>query len=162
MAAAATYVPITTQTLGSAASTITFSSIPQTYTDLRLVFWTLGSAGADCMLNLNSDTGTNYSFTEVLGSGSGVNSYRFSSKTFMYIDYYGYDTTNPLFSSVDFLNYSNTTTYKSILVTGGDTRVGLNVGLWRSTSAISTILLTSSGANFAAGATATLYGILAA
>jgi hypothetical protein len=162
MAVQFTYVPIATQTLGSAASTITFSSIPQTYTDLRLVLWTLGSAGADCMLNLNSDTGTNYSFTQLLGSGSAASSYRTSSRTFAYIDYYGYDTTNPLLSSVDFLNYSNTTTYKSFLATGGDTRVGSSIGLWRSTSAISTILLTSSGANFAAGATFTLYGLAAA
>ena len=57
MAAGSTYTPIATTTLGS-AGTITFSSIPSTYTDLVIVLNGNGSRVAgtdDTGLRLNSD-----------------------------------------------------------------------------------------------------------
>ena len=62
MAAGATYEPIATQTLASAAATITFSSIAATYTDLRLIF-AKPIGGSSLLLRFNSDTATNYSWT---------------------------------------------------------------------------------------------------
>ena len=60
---AATYEPIATTTLGSAASSITFNSIPATYTDLRVVLVGTTTATANCWLTFNSDGATNYSDT---------------------------------------------------------------------------------------------------
>ena len=74
----ATYDPIATTTLGSAASTITFSSIPNTFTDLRLVLFgvTLNATGTYNQIRFNNDTGTNYSWTQLLGNGSAAQAQR--------------------------------------------------------------------------------------
>jgi hypothetical protein len=66
------------------------------------------------------------------------------------------------------MNYSNSTTYKTVL--GRSNRASsdtaADVGLWRSTSAITRIDLAMGGSfptnNFASGSTFTLYGIAAA
>ena len=69
---ASTYEPIATTTLGSAASSITFSSIPATYTDLRLVLVHTPSASTgNAQMQFNSDTATNYSYTYRQRIGSG-------------------------------------------------------------------------------------------
>ena len=70
-----TYTPIARQTLGSAAASVTFSSIPQGYTDLVLVM-NLGAATSDYVqIVLNSDTAnTLYSGTYLLGNGSSASS----------------------------------------------------------------------------------------
>jgi hypothetical protein len=62
------------------------------------------------------------------------------------------------------MNYSNTTTYKTILERANQPQAVTNsiVGLWRSTSAISTITMTTSSGTVSAGSTFTLYGILKA
>ena len=67
---ATTYVPIATQTLSSTASTITFSSIPSTYADLRLTYVGVTPSSSWIGLRLNGDTGTNYSGRWMFGSGS--------------------------------------------------------------------------------------------
>jgi hypothetical protein len=63
------------------------------------------------------------------------------------------------------MNYSNTTTNKTILsrINNAENSTVARVTLWRNTAAISTIFLTEgNGANFIAGSTFTLYGIKAA
>jgi hypothetical protein len=68
---AATYEPIETQTLGSAAASVTFSSITGSYTDLILVssISTTHTATTSLVIQLNGDTATNYSNTRLLGDG---------------------------------------------------------------------------------------------
>ena len=83
---ATTYEAIQTTTLGSAAADITFSSIPATYTDLVLVY--IGatvSNNINYYLRFNGDTGTNYSYTYLSGTGSAVGSGRGSTTAFLYI-----------------------------------------------------------------------------
>jgi hypothetical protein len=165
MAAANTYVSIASQTLSSAAATVTFSSIPATYTDLVLIISAM-TASQDIKMNFNSDTSTNYSFTFLIGTGSSAISNRGSSQTFMLLDSYGYpQSTTPNASITNIQNYSNTTTYKTCLTRSSNGATGTDavVNLWRSTSAITTILLqVYNSTNFAIGSTFTLYGILAA
>jgi hypothetical protein len=62
------------------------------------------------------------------------------------------------------MNYSNTTTYKAVLMRSdnADTATMANVGLWRSSTAIYQIDLVTSTSTFASGTTFTLYGIAAA
>jgi len=162
MAAGSTYTPIATTTLGSSATSYTFSSIPSTYTDLVLVASMKYTVTGDyTKLTFNSDSGSNYSSTYLIGNGSSASSGRTSSVTSINV---AYDANNETFTDIfNIQNYSNTTTYKTVLnrhsVAG--TRVEALVGLWRSTAAISSIILTAN-TGYAAGTTFTLYGIQAA
>jgi hypothetical protein len=163
MAAGATYEPIATTTLGSANATVTFSSISGSYTDLRLVMSGTMSAGADVVLQFNSDTGSNYSRTYLIGSGSATGSGRSTSQTSMPVFFIGTTSTYSAFADIN--NYSNSTTYKTVLCRSGDTGsyVEANVGLWRSTAAITAIKIEAAGGpTFSTGSTFTLYGIAAA
>jgi hypothetical protein len=168
-----TYEPINTTTLSTAASTITFSSIPSTYTDLRVVInGGISSADYNTFVRVGDgsvDTGSNYSATFVeTRSGTSAASGRFSSASYMQLDYYGSMSTTNSTLTVDFFNYSNTTTNKTALSRYGNTTsasysgAGALVGLWRSTSAINIITFSVGAANFNAGVTATIYGIKAA
>ena len=166
---AATYEPIATQTLASAAASITFSSIAASWTDLRLVIVpTVSSAAQALRIRLNGDTATNYSETFVDGDGAAAASYLSSSTTFMNLDAAtsGNSTTIPTLYTVDFLSYAGST-FKTALVTNSGDRNGsgtvvAQVDLWRSTSAITTILAYVATGNLSIGTTATLYGIKAA
>ena len=163
-AAANTYVPIATTTLGSSASTISFSSIPTTYTDLVYILSGTSSTGAGVYWQVGNgtvDTGTNYSYTELYGTGSAAASTRATSNTSGSSgSFYTTQSTNIL----QLQNYSNTTTYKTMLSRGSNAnnQIDAFVNLWRSTAAINIITFSLSSGTFATGTTATLYGILAA
>jgi hypothetical protein len=164
MAAGSTYTPLATNTLGSATSSVTFSSIPQGYTDLVLVDNVKSASGAgDSELDVRfiGDSGSNYSTTFLYGNGSSASSGRTSNQSYIYIS--RTDETAGLGIS-HFQNYSNNTTYKTVLSRGNSTAyVFAWVGLWRNTNAITSMTLTRNGGlNFATGSTFTLYGIAAA
>jgi len=166
MAAGSTYTPIATNTLGSNASTVTFSSIAGTYTDLILVINVISTSSAANYLYLqyNGDTNSNYSTTVLSGNGTSAVADRFSSRTNFNLDYYATPNTEIGNRIIQIQNYSNTTTYKTGLSranrAGGGT--DLICGLWRSTAAITSIVITHDTAQFATGSTFTLYGIAAA
>ena len=167
MAAANTYVSIATQTLGSATASVTFSSVSGAYTDLVLIANPIkSSTGGDMLLQVNASTsGTLYSFTVLGGDGATAGSTRVPNYNYIYTDYYSGLSTAPTPHIINFMNYSNTTTYKTILMRANSAVNGVDaiVGLWRSTAAINEIkLYPTSGANFESGSTFSLYGILAA
>lgn len=180
MAKTATYSLIASTTLGSAAASYTFSSIPATFTDLVLVasMKSTTSSNADARYlvqvgNGSVDTGSNYSHTDLYGTGAAAASIRESNRT--QIDGITYNATsnNSDFALVtySFMDYANTTTYKTVLQrsnqiqnTYGSIYVGAGVSLWRSTSAVDTIKIYTGGpsaGNFAIGSTFKLYGIQA-
>jgi len=157
---ASTYTPIATTTLGSAASSVTFSTISGSYTDLILIFNGKGGTSGNVTFQFNSDTGTNYSATIIYGDGSSAGSVRVSNQSSMNIGSVGTDWTTNTFS---IMNYANATTYKTAL--GRYSRpdeVGAKVGLWRSTSAITSIVVGKSSGTFDTGSTFTLYGVKSA
>lgn len=164
---AVTYEPIATTTLGSTASTITFSSISGSYTDLRLVIVGISGTSTNIALRFNSDTGSNYSRTRLISTGSSVSSTVASNDTEIDLNRENLSTTIPSLYAVDIFSYSGST-FKTLLCSCNEDRNGSGsvvstVGMWRSTSAITTILLTTlSGDTFGIGTTATLYGILRA
>lgn len=167
----ATYEPIATSTLGSAAPSVTFSSIPSTYTDLRLTIFCAGTstAGKGVAIQLNSDTGTNYSGTRIYGDGATASSAKQNNFDYLFFNNTSTSTTLPTFYTLDFFNYVGSTN-KTVLQTGSADKNGSGslervVSLWRSTSAITTIkitLYTDGSANYNTGSTFTLYGIKAA
>lgn len=154
------YELITTQTLGSNVAELTLTSIPTTYTDLVLTISGLDAVGS-YDLRFNSDTGTNYSTTLIFGNGStatparitnsaaGVRMMRSSGVSggggYCYIQ-----------------NYSDTSTYKSALSRnfGQYPIVWISVGLWRSTSAITSMTIdTETGGLLLTGTVICLYGV---
>lgn len=158
-----TYTPIATSTMTVNAPSITFSSIPAGYTDLKLIITFKRDNAGGAYLRFNGDSASNYSQTFLEGASSAV-SVRASNQTFAYVDYNSDPTNNGMYS-IDIMNYSNTNTFKTYLASAGSagSAIDKTVGLWRSTSAISTILIASSnGGNYFAGSSATLYGILKA
>ena len=167
MAAGNTYTPLATQTLGSAAASVTFSSISGAYTDLVLVSVAGTTTGApNTFLQLNGDTSTNYSITAIIGDGTSATSGRITSNAQFYIDYNAMpdQTLGTTVNICNIMNYSNATTYKTILVRANAAARGVDgiVGLWRSTAAVTSLVVKPASSTFLAGSTFTLYGILAA
>ena len=162
----ATYDCIATTTLGSNQSDVTFSTISGSYTDLVLVIQGDFDADGDVRFRINSDTGSNYSFTHLWGDGSTAGSVRTSNATSGSGDYYGNITTT-LGNSVQifqFMNYANTTTYKTVISRANQAGGGVDatVNLWRSTSAITSLSFARNsgfGGTWQIGSTFTLYGI---
>jgi hypothetical protein len=166
MAAGPTYEPIATTTLGSAATSITFSSITSAYTDLMLVLTGKKdtATGSGISYRLNGDSGSNYAWTYISGDGASATS---SSGPNFSFGYFGpaLDATNLFLVTLDIFSYAGST-YKTALATLSDDNNGTGivsrvVNLYRSTSAISSIELRCAD-SYAAGTTATLYGIKAA
>ena len=168
MPAGATYTTLATTTLGSAQSSVTFSSISGSYTDLVVVLSVRGTAAGndiDVSGQFNSDTGSNYSWTRIYGTGSAAGSQRGSSVAYLRIGNMagsGYSSYSPMILNVQ--NYSNTTTFKTMLgrPNNPDRIVDAYVNLWRSTSAITSFTISASSGNFDTGSTFSLYGIAAA
>ena len=166
----ATYEPIATTTLGSNSGTVTFSSIPQTYTDLIIIsdFRTVGTPTFfGCTYKLNGDAGANYSSTYILGNGSSASSSR--STLYAGFAFESYSATSNQVAITNFQNYSNSNTYKTAISrssgAGSSELVGAWVSLWRSTAAITSITLYSTDLGavpFASGNVFTLYGIKSA
>jgi hypothetical protein len=162
MAAGATYEPIATFTVSTAQASYTFSGISGSYTDLVLVVTGTASSGSYFTLRFNSDTGSNYSNTEMDGYSGGAASNRNTSSSYMYNGSIQTTQTNTI-SHIQ--NYSNSTTNKTVLTRSNYATSGVkaSVGLWRNTAAITSIEIGTGGANtYQSGATFTLYGIAAA
>ena len=173
MAAGATYTPLATTTVsGGSTANIDFTSISGSYTDLVIV----GNFGTDSTntyfkIQLNSDTtDSNYSGTYLRGTGSAADTGTYGSGVGTYWASAGTKLPYNAVAGniiINFENYSNSTTYKTILQrynwTDTNGAAAANVGLWRNTAAITSIrLTTTAGSNFYAGSTFTLYGIAAA
>jgi hypothetical protein len=175
MAAGSTYTPIASTTLSTTANSITFSSIANTYTDLRLVivhsgtYTSLGYGGQS--LRYNSDSGTNYSYIALrTDPNPQTTTDKDINQTQANLGYNIVDVASSLYFStttVDIFSYAGSN-YKTHISRHssptGNAYSGMatTVGLWRSASAISTILIYPGDAPYRVGTTATLYGITAA
>jgi hypothetical protein len=165
-----TYEPISTQTLGSDTATVTFSSIPQTYTDLVVISNSrstrASNSGDNLFLRFNSDSGTNYSATTLEGNGSIAESTRFSPLSALLARIPATTATAGVFSPtiMHIMNYTNVTTFKTTLLKfqSVSESVGLNVGLWRNTAAITTVAFSANNGNLVSGSSFTLYGVKSA
>jgi hypothetical protein len=165
-----TYVALDKATVsGSSTTTVTFT-VPSGYTDLFIVTSARNSTsgGTDYYMRFNSDTASNYSYTQMIGNGSSPASDRASSASQFNIGYVaGTSGTAPTICRINVQNYSNATTNKTILYNwnseGADAKYVLQgVGLWRKTpEAITSISIYTTSGNIVAGSTFSLYGIQA-
>ena len=159
--ATATYIPIATQTLGSATSTITFSSIPSGYTDLKIQLNNASPNQVNMTFN-NDGSGSTYSWTTLSGNGAAASSTTANSASYLDLDP-GTWSSGPQSFAINIFSYT-ASAYKTILSqyandSNGSGYVNCYVGLWRNTAAITTISLINASANFPIGTTATLWGI---
>lgn len=164
---------ISSQTLGGTTASVTFSSIPSTYNDLKLVVSARGDAAAYPVainLKLNSDTATNYSYTNLLGNSSAASSTRTSSQTVDAIpNVDGASATASTFGAWEIYipNYTSTGSKPFFGIdvvetndaTAAHAEIQANAHLYRGASGISSITLTPSSGNFVQYSTFTLYGI---
>ena len=167
---------ISQQVLGSSASTVTFSSIPNTYKSLQIRSiarnTTADTYVTQMGLNLNSDSGTNYSLHYLYGNGGAVTAggygtsfgYAYISGT--QIDNYALANTYGA-SIIDIVDYtlSKNKTIKYISgvninnTTDSSNQITLGSSVWLNTSAVTTVSITAAQNSFAAGSTFSLYGV---
>jgi len=156
-----TYTELLKTTVGTSTSSVTLSLTGISgYTDLVIVANGTSSGDASFMMRFNGDSASNYSTTYLYGTGSSAVSGRASNDT--YIVGMGRTNTTGGASIIHLQNYANTTTYKTVLGRGSAAAslVIAAVGLWRSTSAITSILITPESSNtISVGSTFSLYGI---
>ena len=122
----ATYEKIATTTLGSTASSVAFTSISGSYTDLVLVITAKTSSGpADLLMRVNGDDNNNYGQTNLYGTGSAAASSRLTNRSVFYCNLVAYPSNNNNSNHiVQLQNYSNTTTYKTFLSRANNAGVG--------------------------------------
>lgn len=160
-----TYELIETTTLASSASSVSFSSITQEYRDLVLVMDCKVTGNAVGRVRFNSDTGSNYSFVQMIGNGSIATS---NSNTLDYglVSSSTMDTASELLTLIQIMDYSATDKHKSYLTRqnlSGTGTVGAYAvaNRWANTAALTNMEVYTSANNFATGSTFSLYGIAA-
>ena len=156
-----TYTPLATVTLGSTASSVTFSSIPATYRDL-IVVWdgTISSPSSTTIsFRFNGDTGANYSSVYMFGSGASTASGTNLPNGMAFQQGAG-GVINAIATVMD---YSATDKHKTWLSRSNSTAdlVMAWAGRWANTAAITSVALIPSSSTFASGNTFSLYGVIA-
>ena len=147
-----TYTLIDSVTLGSSASSVTFSSISATGKgDLVLVV----NVQNGVTMQFNGDSGSNYSYVQMSGNGSETKSYTESSQSYLAGGWY----TNAGLHRLEIFDYSNTTIHKSCLKRNdkaGAATLAM-AGRWGSTAAITSV---STNGSLLAGDTFHLYQLV--
>lgn len=147
---------------------LSFTNIPQIYQDLFLVCYGLTASGDFLTLNSVNSYSPNISQTTLEGNGTSASSSRASARYAWYLQSSAstnMTSTIPQTAEIHILNYSNTSTYKTLLGryaidANGSGNTGLTVGMVSTTSGISSFsIATGYGNNFTTNATFTLYGI---
>ena len=159
------YFSIATTTVGSGgASSITFSSIPTTFSHLQIRFSGLTSAGGNSTIQFNGDSSSNYTYHYLRGLGSSVQAGGTSSAiTQSYISYLVPSAGNA--SITDILDYSSVNKNKTIRsLTGYENNSGgivaLLSGVWlNSSSAITSITIACDSGNYSQYSSFALYGV---
>jgi hypothetical protein len=162
----ATYIQIATVTVGAGgASTIDFTSIPSTYTDLLLNFSTRCSQNGTFGIRVAYNTSA-ASFTGIFIQGNGSAASSGSAAQLVGVSPGSGYTANTFNSACLYIpNYagSNNKSFSADDVTENNATLGyqtMNAGLWSQTAAINAIKLTpDSASTFVQYSTATLYGI---
>ena len=165
-ASTSAYESIATATVGSGgSSSISFSSIPSTYTHLQIRLMTLTSGvNTDIVMRFNGDTGNNYSQHYLYGGGAGSGGSGGSGSANYAIPGILGGTSAPSSGVCDILDYKNTSKYKTVRAISGDDQNGSGYlffysSAWLNTSAISSITITPGAGVFNQYCHFALYGV---
>ena len=159
------YDSIATSTVGSGgAASITFSSIPSTYTHLqvRAIGKPTSAGGQEILFTLNGDTGSNYNSHQLYGSGSSAVANAKGTSANGWVTYWDNAQFGPFV--MDVLDYKNTNKYTTTRSLGGHDLNGsgfilFRSGLWMNTAAVTSISIFASSGNLAEYSQFALYGI---
>jgi hypothetical protein len=165
------FVQIASTVVSSPVSSVTFSSIPATYSHLQIRCMAQTNRGAVSFdggkTTFNGDTSSNYSTHNLTGTGATTSSSSLLT-TYMQLPWAGFGTTtgsNWGGAVIDILDYADTNKFKTVRALGGADGNGsgyvtLTSGNWRSTSAITSISITpDGGTTFSQYSSFALYGI---
>ncbi len=175
----ANFDSIASATGTGSSGTVTFSNIPATYQHLQIRCLLrndeASNAYRDLRIRLNSDTGTTYNAHLLYGDGTAVTATnRGDANTYTYItaalDGYPRNlvTTNVMgVAIIDIHDYASTTKNKATrqlvgVDNNGAGRIQISSGLWRSTSAVTSVSIISEAGNWTTASQFALYGIKAA
>jgi hypothetical protein len=166
-----TYEPIASFTFTGGEVSTTFSSIPQTYTDLRVVLVGTSAGGGNSMVRVNGSS-TGYTGVKLFGSNAtvGVSTQSSSGSGFITTSgsAQGFDSTTTNAYVCDIFNYTNSNRYKTALHSGFEGATSTNMyvllwsGTWENANAITSVSAGNLSNTMDAGSVATLYGIKAA
>lgn len=162
------YELISTNVLGSPASSVTFSSISQTYKhlQLRISAAATGYTG-EGRIQFNSDTGANYRAHELAAAGSTPTSGYTGQITYIAIQNFVWRTPNAYNGSIiDILDYASAaknTTIRSLSARNsfddGNPYMSFSSGIWNNTSAVSSVTFYLEGSgSFSTSSRFSLYG----
>ena len=160
---------IETKTLGTAAASIEFTSIPQTYTDL-FVLTSLRAVDNEriALMTLNGST-ANFSMRVLRTENGTVDSFAATSGAFTRfwgVSSFGSDTANtfgvgsiyiPNYTSANFKSISGDAVSEN---NGTSNSINISAILWSNTAAITSLAVMPNAGNYAIGSTVSLYGIL--
>jgi hypothetical protein len=164
----ATMTLIETRVLSSATAEVTFSNIPQNYTDLLIVSSALGMAGTAMQMTIkfNGSSG-DYSLIGMYGTGlaSGFNAVNRNSYGYNMVGYFSYGVGAPGSTELYFPNYTSSS-FKSVLANStseaanaANDFISCIAGLWSQTSPINSISLSPYSGTFNTGSSFYIYGI---
>jgi hypothetical protein len=169
LAGNAAYDPAATWLIQRVAGTgssgiITFSNIPQTYQHLQIRYFSRAAGASVLSMTFNGSGGTNYARHYLLGTGTTVVASGAADTAQIYTGYAISSTNIGAVGIIDIHDYASTTKNKTVRSFTGientvstDSDVRLSSGVWKDTSAITSITFTSTD-NFATNATFALYG----
>jgi uncharacterized protein YraI len=156
-----TYDLLASTTLATATSSVTFSSIDQSYGDLILVInFTAGSGSLFASVEVNSDTGTNYPFVKMVGNGSSATSVASMTEYFSMTP--GVSAFEQSFLGIlQIMDYSATDKHKSGLIRtalSGEATIAV-AQRWANTNAINQLRVFTFSGPYPVGSTFNLYGV---
>jgi hypothetical protein len=153
--------------VGVDTATVTFSSIPSIYDDLRISVYEYGDPtySTSAAIRYNSDSGNNYSQTSLFGESTSIGSFGAidqQTASGLSIQVNQWSTAHV----IEIYDYKNTSKFKTSLTrsayegTANNGGYAMQMGLWRSTNAITSIQFSiSSIRNFDQGCVFELYGV---
>lgn len=155
----------------SGVSSVTFSSIPSTYRDIRVILRARGTqvaANTQVNITVNGDTGANYDYMTLRGNGATASTNSAAAASAWALQLSAANAPAGVSGTVDLMisDYTGTTFQKDGWA-ANNMKNGTGIGnlfsqftsvFWRSTAAITSITFTLASGNFATGSTATLYG----
>ena len=161
------FYSIATQTVGAGgAATVTFSSIPQTYSHLQIRGFVLSGVADNLDMNFNGDsTGSAYARHWVWGDGSSVQTTGNVNMGTAQFGFTGGNSSYPWSGVTDILEYTNTNKNKVVRSLGGydnssSGRVQFQSAIWANSAAITSIVIKNDGgSNFSQYTSFALYGV---
>jgi hypothetical protein len=163
---AGAYESIASATGTGSSGTITFSSIPSTYTSLQIrgLYGANSGSGYGLFIRLNGDSSTNYTYHSLRGDGSTVSAFGTTTVDKMYVSGGTVSSTVNGVMITDLQDYTSTTRNKTVRFFSGEDANGsgtinLRSGLRINTAAITSVTLVLEGGLFSTSSQFALYGI---